>query len=98
MSSGTRRRREGAVDCLLCGSHMQCYREGKPASMVLALYVRNGLWKNGARSSTVASYGYRNVIERAPLFFSPLLFFSTASASALPLTCVTSRASASAPK
>ena len=37
MGSGTRRRREGAVDCLLCGSHMQCYREGKPASMVLAL-------------------------------------------------------------
>ncbi len=37
MRSGTRRRREGAVDCVLCGSHMPWYREGKPASMVLVL-------------------------------------------------------------
>ncbi len=47
MGSGTRRRREGAVECLLCGSHMQCYREGKPASMVLVLRRWNGLWKFG---------------------------------------------------
>jgi len=37
MGSGTRRRRDGAVDCLLCSSHMQCYPGGKPASMVLVL-------------------------------------------------------------
>ena len=43
----TRRRREGAVDCLLCGSHMQCYRGGKSASMVLVLRRWNGLWKFG---------------------------------------------------
>ena len=49
MGSGTRRRREGAVSCLLCGSHMQCYREGKPASMVLVLCIRNGLWKRRKR-------------------------------------------------
>lgn len=29
IGSGTRRRRAGAVECLLCGSHMQCYRGGK---------------------------------------------------------------------
>jgi hypothetical protein len=47
MGSGTRRRREGAVECLLCGSQMQCYRGEKSASMVLVLRRWNGLWKFG---------------------------------------------------
>ena len=42
MGSGTRRRREGAVECLLCSSHMQCYREGKSASMVWCCGKWNG--------------------------------------------------------
>jgi hypothetical protein len=50
VSSGTRRRREGAVDCVLCGSHMQCYRGGEPASMVLVLRRWNGLWKFGVET------------------------------------------------
>ena len=33
MGSGTRRRREGAVECLLCSSHMQCYPRGKHTSI-----------------------------------------------------------------
>ena len=45
MSGGKRRRRDGAVECVLCGSHMQCYRGEKTASMVLVLRERNGLWK-----------------------------------------------------
>ena len=38
IGSGTRRRRDGAVDRSLCGNHMQCYRGSKLGSMVLALY------------------------------------------------------------
>ena len=45
MGSGTRRRRDGAVERSLCGGHMQCYRGGKSGSMVLVLSLRNGLWK-----------------------------------------------------
>jgi hypothetical protein len=50
IGSGTRRRRDGAVSCLLYGSHMQCYRGGKSASMVLVLRRWNGLWKFGGES------------------------------------------------
>ncbi len=65
MRSGTRRRRAGAVDCLLCGSHMQCYRGGKPGSMVLVLCVRNGLWKRGVRWK--ASFAITILVKDRPL-------------------------------
>ena len=47
---GTRRRREGADEWFLYGSHMQCYREGKPASMVLVLRRWNGCGNCGGGS------------------------------------------------
>ena len=55
MGSGTRRRREGAGEWFLYGSHMQCYRGGKPASMVLVLKKERAveIWRSDTRFWTI---------------------------------------------